>query len=192
VSREGAAPPSALLDETVAPAPVADAAWAHQVHRALLQIPALIASTGSPPGRGEVFRIHGGHGWVEQPSCQETAMSSETTSDTGTGRTRHRRAWLNGYTVFAVAIMFVLGLWQVLAGITAVVRDRLYGAPPGYVYGFDIVVWGWVLIVLGALLAGAAVVVLLGRDGGDTAAIWLACLGMVANFWCCRSTRSGL
>lgn len=109
-------------------------------------------------------------------------MSSETTSGAGTRRTRHRRSWLNGYTVFAVAIMFVLGLWQVLAGITAVVRDRLYAAPPGYVYGFDIAVWGWVLIVLGVLLAGAAVVVLLGRDGGDTAAIWLACLGMVANF----------
>ena len=42
--------------------------------------------------------------------------------------------------------------------------------------------WGWVLIVLGVLLAGAAVVVLWGRDGGDTAAICSACLGMVANF----------
>ena len=109
-------------------------------------------------------------------------MSSETTSSTGTGPTRRPRAWLNGYTVFAVAIMFVLGLWQVLAGITAVVRDSLFAAPPGYDYAFDIAVWGWVLIVLGVLLAGAAVVVVLGRDGGDTAAIWLACLGMVANF----------
>src|SRR5690242_2466262 len=111
------------------------------------RMPALMASTDSPPGRGEVSRIHGGHRWVEQPSCQETAMSSQTTSGTGTRRTRHRRAWLNGDTVFAVTIMFVLGLWQVLAGITAVVRDRLYAAPPGYVYGFDIAVWGWVLIV---------------------------------------------
>lgn len=109
-------------------------------------------------------------------------MSSETTPSTGTGRTRRPHAWLNGYTVFAVAIMFVLGLWQVLAGITAVVRSSLFAAPPGYVYAFDIGVWGWVLIVLGVLLVGAATVVVLGRDGGDTAAIWLACLGMVANF----------
>jgi hypothetical protein len=109
-------------------------------------------------------------------------MSSETSSGTGTGRTRHRRPWLNGYTVFAVAIMFVLALWQVLAGIAAVVRDSLYVAPPAYVYGFDIAVWGWVLIVLGVFLSGAAVVVLLGRDGGDTAAIWLACLSLAANF----------
>ena len=109
-------------------------------------------------------------------------MSSETASGTGTGRRRTRRAWSNGYTLFAVAIMFVLGLWQVLVGITAVVRDRLLAPPPGYVYGFDIAVWGWVLIVLGVLLAGAAAVVLRGRDKGDTAAIWLACLSMVANF----------
>ena len=54
--------------------------------------------------------------------------------------------------------------------------------PAWMLYGFDIAVWGSVLIVLGVLLAGAAVVVLWGRDAGDTAAIWLACLGMVANF----------
>ena len=108
-------------------------------------------------------------------------MSSETTSGTGTGRAPHR-AWLNPYTLFAVAIMIVLALWQVLAGITALVRDSLYTTPPGYVYGSTIAVWGWALIVLGVLLAVAAVVVLRGRDGGDTAAIWLTCVSMVVNF----------
>jgi vacuolar-type H+-ATPase subunit I/STV1 len=119
-------------------------------------------------------------------------VSSETTSSTGPRRTRRPPAWLNGYTVFAVAITFVLGLWHVLVGITAVMREGLFAAPPGYVYAFDVALWGWILIVLGVLLLAATIVVVLGREGGDTAAIWLACLGMVANFLVCRSTRSGL
>ena len=109
-------------------------------------------------------------------------MDNETGSGTQSSRARHRRARLNGYTVFAVAIMFVLGLWQVLAGIAAVVRGGLFATAPGYIYAFDIVVWGWILILLGVLIAGASIVVLLGWNGGDTAAIWLACLCMVANF----------
>src|SRR4051812_17850535 len=77
-----------------------------------------------------------------------------------TSRSRKRRehAWLNGYTVFAVAVMFVLGLWQFLAGLTAVVRDGLYAAPPGYTYSFNVAGWGWLVLLLGVLIAGTAVV----------------------------------
>ena len=67
-------------------------------------------------------------------------------------------------------------------GLTGYVPGGLLTTPPGYTYTFDIAVWGWILILLGVLIAAAATVVLLGRKGGDTAAIWLACLGMVANF----------
>jgi len=53
-------------------------------------------------------------------------------------RRRREQAWLNGCTVFAVDIMFVLGLWQFLAGLTAVVRDGLYATPAGYTYSFNV------------------------------------------------------
>ena len=96
-------------------------------------------------------------------------MSNETGSGTTRSQARHQHAWWNGYTVFAVSIMFVLGLWLVLAGISAVVRDGLYATTPQFIYAFDIAGWGWVLILLGVLLAGTAVVVLRGRRGGDRA-----------------------
>ena len=41
---------------------------------------------------------------------------------------------------------------------------------------------GWLVLLLGILIAGTAVVVLQGRSWGDTAAIVLASLSMVANF----------
>jgi len=90
--------------------------------------------------------------------------------------------WMNGYTVFAVAVLLVLGLWQFLAGLTAVVRDGLYVAPPGYTFAFSLAGWGWAVLLLGVLSAGTGAVVLLGRGWGDPAAIVLACLSIIVNF----------
>jgi hypothetical protein len=109
-------------------------------------------------------------------------MSTQVPPRSPRSRRRREHAWLNGYTVFAVAIMFVLGLWQFLAGLTAVVRDRLYVAPPGYTFAFSVAGWGWAVLLLGVLSAGTGVVVLLGRGWGDKAAIVVACLSMIVNF----------
>ena len=92
------------------------------------------------------------------------------------------QSWMNGYTVFAVTVLLVLGLWQFLAGLTAVVRDGLYVAPPGYTFAFSLAGWGWAVLLLGVLSAGTGVVVLLGRGWGDRAAIVLACLSIIVNF----------
>jgi hypothetical protein len=78
--------------------------------------------------------------------------------------------------------MLVLGLWQVLAGLTAVVRDGLYVTTATYTYAFDISAWGWLVVLLGVLIAGTGIAVLQGRSWGDATAIVLACLTVVANF----------
>jgi hypothetical protein len=57
-------------------------------------------------------------------------MNTEVPSQSTSSPTRSKHAWMNGYTVFAVSIMIVLGFWQILAGLTAVVRDGLYAKPP--------------------------------------------------------------
>jgi hypothetical protein len=89
---------------------------------------------------------------------------------------------MNGYTVFAVAIMLVLGVWQVLAGLTAVVRDGLYVSTATYTSAFSTTAWGWLVVLLGVLIGGTGIAVLLGRNWGDTAAVVLACLTMIVNF----------
>jgi hypothetical protein len=108
-------------------------------------------------------------------------MSTEMSRSTRGGR-RRKHPWANGYTIFAVATMFVLGLWQALAGISAVVRDRLYVTAPGYIYSLDMAGWGWVNLLLGVLTAGAGVAVLQGRTWADIMAIVLASLSLIANF----------
>jgi hypothetical protein len=109
-------------------------------------------------------------------------LSTQIPSPSASRRGRRMPAWMNGYTVFALTIMLVLGLWQVLAGLTAVVRGGLYAMTPGYTYAFTIVGWGWIVLLLGVLIAGTGIAVLQGRSWGDAAAIALACLTMIANF----------
>jgi hypothetical protein len=106
----------------------------------------------------------------------------ETPSQSTKSRRRHGHAWMNGYTVFAVAIMLVLGVWQVLAGLTAVVRDGLYVGTATYTYAFSTTAWGWLVVLLGVLIAGTGIAVLQERNWGDTAAVVLACLTMIVNF----------
>lgn len=110
-------------------------------------------------------------------------MSTEIPSRSPSSHKRRKPAWANAYTVFAVAIMLVLGLWQVLAGLTAVVSGGgLYATPSGYTYSFTAAGWGWVVLLLGVLIAGVGVVVLRGLPWGDTTAIVLAPLSMIVNF----------
>jgi hypothetical protein len=103
-------------------------------------------------------------------------------SQATTSRRKTGHAWMNGYTVFAFAIMLVLGVWQILAGLTAVVRDGLYATASTYTFAFSTSAWGWLVVVLGVLTVATGIAVLSGRDWGDTAAVALACLTMVVNF----------
>ena len=109
-------------------------------------------------------------------------MGAQPPSQATKSRRKNGHAWMNGYTVFAVAIMLVLGVWQVLAGLTAVVRDGLYATAATYTFAFSTTAWGWLVVLLGLLIAGTGIAVLSGRTWGDTAAIALACLTMVVNF----------
>ena len=109
-------------------------------------------------------------------------MSTEILSRPGTGPRRHRRPWANGYAVFAVAVMMVLGLWQVLAGVAALARDGVYQAGSVYTRAIDLTVWGWTLVLLGVLTAAAGVAVLRGRLWGSVAGVVVAQASMLVTF----------
>jgi len=133
-----------------------------------------------PPVAGEAVCGRSADDIADETLFKEAHVGTETHPGQRPAGPKH--AWMNGYTVFAVSIMLVLGLWQVLAGLTAVVHDGLYVTTTTYTYAFNTSVWGWLVVLLGVLIAGTGIAVLQGRSWGDTAAIVLACLIMVANF----------
>jgi len=78
--------------------------------------------------------------------------------------------------------MIIAGIYHVLAGIAALIRDTVYVAAPNYIYSFDISGWGWTHVILGVLVGAAGLAVLRGLTWGRVVGIVLASLSLIANF----------
>lgn len=87
-----------------------------------------------------------------------------------------------GGTVFAAALMIMNGLWSLLAGISAIARDRVFVATPDYLYKIGLSGWGWIHLLLGLLIAAAGVCLLMRQAWARVVAIVLAMLSAVAQF----------
>jgi len=109
-------------------------------------------------------------------------MTTHTPPEPVTGRDVQDSPWANGLTIFAAAMMMIIGFWQALAGIAAIAQDKVYAATPEYIYAFDVTGWGWIHLLLGILIVCAGVAVFMGSTWARMVAIVLASLSMIANF----------
>jgi hypothetical protein len=91
--------------------------------------------------------------------AEELPMSTTTPPRAARG-TGASSAWTAGLALFAGIVMTVVGVYQVLLGISALLKDEIYVRTPDYVYGFDLTVWGWVHLLFGfvLVLTGVSVV----------------------------------
>jgi hypothetical protein len=98
---------------------------------------------------------------------------SSSSSDSG---------WAVGFVLFAAIMMIMLGSFQAIEGLIGIFNSRFYVATPDYVYQFNATAWGWVDLLVGALVALAGVAVLAGQLWGRIVGIALAVLSGIANF----------
>jgi hypothetical protein len=66
--------------------------------------------------------------------------------------------------------------------LVALFQNELYVVGVNYVFSFDVTAWGWIHLLVGALVAVAGGAVLVGHLWGRVIAIGLASLSMIANF----------
>jgi len=109
-------------------------------------------------------------------------MTTEMPSHSGTDWSERESPWASGLAVFAGSLMMIVGVWQALEGIGALVHDKVYVATPDYIYSFDLTGWGWVHLLLGILIAGAGFGVLRGQTWARVTGIVLASLSLILNF----------
>ncbi|MFJ5530223.1 hypothetical protein [Streptomyces sp. NPDC093261] len=91
-------------------------------------------------------------------------------------------AWATGGTAFAGVLMMVSGILGVLNGIAGIAANDVYARVGNYVYGFSLTAWGWIHVVIGALVAVTGWGVLQGRDWARAIGVGLAALYMVEYF----------
>ncbi|WP_431957594.1 DUF7144 family membrane protein [Nocardia lijiangensis] len=103
---------------------------------------------------------------------------------TPTPETQHpvRQGIAAGTSIGAAILLLTVGVLQIFEGISAVIDDELFVVGVEYVYKFDISTWGWIHIVLGAILVICAIGLMTGSTWGKVAAIIIAALTIIANF----------
>ena len=68
-----------------------------------------------------------------------------------------------GLLIFASVLLLVVGFWNVIQGISAIARSRVFVGGAHYVFG-DLRAWGWIALIFGVLQLVAGVGVLLGNQ----------------------------
>jgi hypothetical protein len=90
--------------------------------------------------------------------------------------------WPIGLLMFAAIVMIMVGAFQVLMGLVAIVDDDFMVPTREYLFDFGRSAWGWVHLLLGLGVAAAGVALLRGRTWGRAVAIVLALCSAVASF----------
>jgi hypothetical protein len=126
----------------------------------------------------------------DQPTTRTGTTTTGTAGTTsyarGTGTNPSRGSSPSGGGMGGMGIGGVLsmvaGLVAFFTGLAAVVKQSFFPALPNYAYRWNVHGWGWVLLVLGALLFAAGAVALLGMAAGRIAAVGLAVLTAITGF----------
>ncbi|MFE6926208.1 hypothetical protein ACFVAV_34715 [Nocardia sp. NPDC057663] len=87
-----------------------------------------------------------------------------------------------GTSIGAGILLAVVGVLQILEGISAVAKDDLIVVGPEYLYQFDLTSWGWWHIVFGAIAVIVAIGLLAGQTWGRVLAMVIAAISIIANF----------
>lgn len=87
-----------------------------------------------------------------------------------------------GFTAFAGVMMVIVGFFQGIAGLGALLDDKVYVLGQDYVFTLDVTAWGWIHLLLGAVLIAAGAGVFYGSVLARTVGVLVAGLSAIANF----------
>jgi|SRR5918997_1450891 hypothetical protein len=91
--------------------------------------------------------------------------------------------WAAGGIVFAATVLLMVGIFQAIAGLVAIIDDNFYVVTRNYTFDIDTTVWGWIHLVLGVLLAVVGWSLFSRKAWAGVAAITMAMLSAIANFF---------
>jgi hypothetical protein len=95
---------------------------------------------------------------------------------------QERSGWAVGWTMFAGFMMIMIGAFHAISGLAGLIEDQFYRVTPNYVFEFDATTWGWIHLVLGAMVLLAGFGVFSGAVWARTVGVILASVSAIANF----------
>jgi hypothetical protein len=91
--------------------------------------------------------------------------------------------WVAGGIGFAASMMVVLGIFQAVAGLAAILDDGFFVVGENYAFDLDPAAWGWIHLLIGVVVFLAGLGLFAGQTWAAVTAMLLAMLSMVANFF---------
>ena len=91
--------------------------------------------------------------------------------------------WAMSGITFAASMLIVIGSFQILAGLAAIINDEFFIKTKHYAFNLDVTTWGWIHLILGILLIVTGSALFANRTWAGVAAIALAMLSAIENFF---------
>jgi hypothetical protein len=80
-------------------------------------------------------------------------------------------------------MLILIGAFQVIAGLAAIIDDQFYVVARNYTFQFDTTAWGWIHLLLGVLLVATGFGLFARQTWAGVTAIVLVSLSAIANFF---------
>jgi hypothetical protein len=87
-----------------------------------------------------------------------------------------------GWVFFAAVMMIVMGCFDAIQGLSAIIKSGFYVVPPDYFISVNATGWGWTHLILGAVVVLAGLALFSGSMWARVIGIVVAGLSMIANF----------
>ena len=91
--------------------------------------------------------------------------------------------WATGGITFAATMLLLIGAFQVIAGIVAIVDDEFYVVVRSYTFNLDTTAWGWIHLALGVLMVLAGFGLIRRATWAGVTALFLCVLSAIDNFF---------
>lgn len=87
-----------------------------------------------------------------------------------------------GISIFAGVLLAMMGCFQILQGLAAVLKDDIFVKGADYTYAIDTTGWGWINMLLGVIVLVVGLGILRGQVWANSAGIGFAVLSALAQF----------
>ena len=91
-------------------------------------------------------------------------------------------SWAVGWTGFAGVMLIIVGVFDIFAGLVALVNDEFYVVGREWVFEFDITGWGVFKIIVGMVLLLSGIGLFSGNMAARVVGVIVAGLAAIANF----------
>jgi hypothetical protein len=91
--------------------------------------------------------------------------------------------WAIGGMTFAASMMVLVGCFQALTGLAAILNDDFFVVTRNYAFDLDTTAWGWIHLIVGIAVAATGFALFAGRTWAAVTALFLAMLSALTSFF---------